>query len=92
VERQFAAREEEVATVVFHSVVLHYLSDETRERMISAIERAGTAADANAPVAWMRMELGGDLADVHLTTWPGGEERLIARAGYHGRPVQWLGV
>ena len=25
-----------------------------------------------------------------LTTWPGGEERLIARAGYHGRPVEWL--
>jgi hypothetical protein len=31
--------------------------------------------------------LDGDRAAVRLTTWPGGEERLIARAGYHGTPV-----
>lgn len=32
-----------------------------------------------------------DLAEVHLTLWPGGETRLVGRAGYHGRPVRWLG-
>jgi hypothetical protein len=37
------------------------------------------------------MELGGDEADVRLTRWPGGAERLVARAHYHGRPVKWLG-
>jgi hypothetical protein len=31
------------------------------------------------------------LAVVSLTTWPGGETRVIARAGYHGDPVVWLG-
>jgi hypothetical protein len=77
------------ATVVFHSIVWQYLGDEERERVKGAIEAAGAAADADAPVAWLRMELGGELADVHLTTWPGGEESLIARAGYHGRPILW---
>lgn len=32
-----------------------------------------------------------DLADVHLTLWPGGETYLVAKAGYHGRPVVWRG-
>lgn len=31
--------------------------------------------------------LGGEWAEVRLTLWPGGEERLLARAGYHGDPV-----
>jgi hypothetical protein len=78
------------ATVLFHSMVWQYLSDTERERVKGAIEAAGAEAVADAPVAWLRLELGGELADVHLTTWPGGEESLIARAGYHGRPVHWL--
>jgi hypothetical protein len=90
-ERQLERLDEGVATVLFHSVVLMYLSDDTRERLIAAIERAGRRASARAPLAWLRMELGGDEADVHLTVWPPGEERLVARAGYQGRPVRWLG-
>jgi hypothetical protein len=80
------------ATVVFHSIVWQYLGDDERERVKAAIETAGAQANADAPVAWLRMEVGGELADVHLTRWPGGEESLIARAGYHGRPVYWLGT
>jgi hypothetical protein len=79
------------ATVMFHSLVMMYLSDESREGMISAIEEAGRHAGDSAPVAWLRMELGGDEADVLLTLWPGGEERLIAKAGYQGQNVHWLG-
>jgi hypothetical protein len=79
------------ATVVFHSLVMMYLSDESRERMIAAIEDAGSRATETAPVAWLRMELGGDEADVRLTIWPGGEEHLVARAGYQGRTVRWVG-
>ena len=30
-------------------------------------------------------------AALTLTTWPEGEEKLIARADYHGRWVQWIG-
>jgi hypothetical protein len=90
-ERELRSPRHGVATVVYHSLVMHYLSDETRNRMLAAIERAGAGATPEAPFAWLRMELGGDEAAVRLTTWPGGEESLIARANYHGRPVTWLG-
>jgi hypothetical protein len=90
-ERQLASPAAGLATVIFHSMMLFYLDDKTRERMLSAIQQAGARASDDAPLAWLRMELGGDEAAVHLTTWPGGEERLVARAGYQGRPVSWLG-
>jgi hypothetical protein len=89
-ERRLAEPHPGAATVIFHSIVWQYLGDAERERVKASIETAGAAADSGAPVAWLRMELGGELADVHLTTWPGGKEQLIAHAGYHGRPVHWL--
>jgi hypothetical protein len=79
-----------VATVVFHSVVMPYLTEEGRENVRRAIEDAGGRATSNAPVAWLSMEPGTDQADVHLTMWPGGERRLIAHAGFHGRDVKVL--
>jgi hypothetical protein len=30
------------------------------------------------------MESAGERAEVRLMLWPGGEDRVIARAGYHG--------
>jgi hypothetical protein len=73
------------ATVVFHSIVMQYLPAGERERFERAL------AEAPGPVAWLRMEPAGKMADVRLTTWPGGEERLLARAGYHGHAVEWVG-
>jgi hypothetical protein len=90
-ERELREPRASVATVVYHSLVMQYLSDDTRDRMLAAIERAGANASPEAPFAWLRMELGGDEAAVRLTTWPGAEESLIARSNYHGRPVTWLG-
>ena len=89
-ERRLDQPAPEVATVVFHSIFAQYLDDEGRERMETALASAGARATAEAPLAWLRMEASGELADVRLTTWPGGKQSLIARAGYHGRPVQWL--
>ena len=60
-----------------------------RQRFRDAVASAGARASERAPVAWLRMEPGGDRAEIRLTTWPGGEERLLATAGYHGRPVWW---
>ena len=79
-----------VATVVFHSVVMPYLTEESREHVRRVIEDAGTRATVNAPLAWLSMEPGTDQAEVHLTRWPGGERRLIAQAGFHGRDVKVL--
>jgi hypothetical protein len=77
------------ATVVFHSIVWQYLGEREAARVARAIERAGERATAESPLAWLRMEPGGELAEVRLTTWPGGDESVIAQAGYHGRPVLW---
>ena len=77
-----------LATVVFHSIVMQYLSDEEREAFERAVAEAGARASDEAPLAWLRMEPDGDRAAIRITTWPGGEERLLARAGYHGTPVE----
>jgi hypothetical protein len=79
-----------VVTIVYHSIVLPYLSEEGRENVRRVIADAGNRATSDAPLAWLSMEPGGDQADVHLTVWPGGERRLIARAGFHGRAVTVL--
>jgi len=79
-----------VATVVFHSVVTPYLTEEARGNVRRAIEDAGSRATVDAPLAWLSMEPGAEQAEVHLTMWPGGERRLIAQAGLHGRDVKVL--
>jgi hypothetical protein len=79
-----------VATVVFHSIVLPYLTEEGRENVRRVIDDAGSRATADAPLAWLSMEPGSDQADVHLTIWPGGDRRLIAQASFHGRDVKVL--
>jgi hypothetical protein len=79
-----------LATVVFHSLFIQYLRPEDRARLEATIAAAGDRATAAAPLAWLRMEGAGEMAELRLTLWPGGEERLLARAGYHGDPVEVL--
>jgi hypothetical protein len=71
--------------VVFHSIVMQYLPAAERERFEQVLR------NASGPLAWLRMEPGDELTEVRLTLWPGGEDRLLARAGYHGDPLEWLG-
>jgi hypothetical protein len=79
-----------VATIVFHSVVMPYLTEGHRETLRQLIDDAGARAVADAPLARLSMEPGAEQAEVHLTLWPGGEPRLIALAGFHGREVKVL--
>ena len=79
-----------VVTVVFHSVVMPYLTDDGREHLQRVMEHAGSRATVDAPLAWLSMEPGAGQADVHLTMWPGGERRLIAQSSFHGRDVKVL--
>jgi len=89
-ERVLAERTPGRATVLYHSIVSQYLSEEERARFFERIRAAGARATAEAPLAWLRMEPADDRADLHLTIWPGGEDRHLARVGYHGSPVQLL--
>ncbi|HEV1997041.1 MAG TPA: DUF2332 domain-containing protein [Candidatus Dormibacteraeota bacterium] len=91
-EQQLSIPRPGVATVVYHSIVMQYMNDAGRARFAEVVTSAGERATAEAPVAWLSFEPGdGERAHVHLTTWPGGGKRLVATAGYHGRPVRWLG-
>ncbi|MEZ5138434.1 MAG: DUF2332 domain-containing protein [Acidimicrobiales bacterium] len=80
-----------LATVVSHSIVLQYLSPDERRRLLDRFDAAGDAASAAAPLAWLRLEPGGDQAELRLTTWPGGTTRVLATSAYHGPPVAWRG-
>ena len=88
--RQLAEPAGGVATVVFHSIVLQYMSEETRAGVDEVMSRWAERATREAPLARLEMEPGGDHANVHLTMWPGAEKRLVATAGYHGAHVRWL--
>lgn len=91
VEEQLATPVEGVATVVVHSIVLQYVPPDRRRRLRTAIVDAGAVAWPAAPVAWLRMEPAGERAELRLTLWPGGEDQVLATAGYHGRPIWWGG-
>jgi hypothetical protein len=91
IERQLATATPGQATVVYHSIVLQYLSEAERAAFHAALQDAATRASREAPLAWLRMEPVDELADVRLMAWPGGEDRLLARAGYHGSPVELAG-
>ncbi|MET0150997.1 MAG: DUF2332 domain-containing protein [Candidatus Binatia bacterium] len=84
-----------VTTVVFHSIVMQYLGHKGAREVTDLIEAAGRRATASAPFAWLRLEprKGADgewQYGVDLTTWPGGEARLLAFTSPHGPPVRWL--
>jgi hypothetical protein len=69
------------------------LSEAGRAAVCEILTKAGSKAIVEAPLAWLRFEpreRSAPEADVRLTTWPGGEERLLATAGYHGQYVRWL--
>ena len=87
IARRLAAPATGQMTVVFHSIVVQYLSEAEREQFELHVRDAAGWATAEGPLAWLRMEPAGELAEVRLTVWPGGEERLLGRAGYHGSPV-----
>jgi hypothetical protein len=81
-----------VVTVIFHSIVWQYLPPRNQHRVRELIEDAGRRALPDAPLAWLRFEPSSDrtCCEVRLQSWPGGLDRLLCTAGYHGRPVRWL--
>jgi hypothetical protein len=90
VAARLAEPSEGTATVVYHSIVLQYLPRERRKVLRERIAAAGARATDAAPLHWLRMEPGGDVAELRLTSWPGGREELLATSGFHGPPVRWL--
>ena len=77
-----------MATVVNHSIVWQYLSNVDRARCDRVMAVAGEAATHNKPLAWLRSEPANNVAEVRLQLWPGSNDRLLARSGFHGKPVR----
>jgi hypothetical protein len=83
-------------TTVFHSIAMQYFSAGSQQRISEHMNRAGSAATSDAPLAWVRMEHdlpgAGEPPTLRLTMWrgQGSEDRLLGRAHPHGSAVAWL--
>ena len=83
-----------VTRMIAHSVVWQYIAAEERKAISAAIEAAGAAATAEAPLAWVMLEVNRDTHRHELTVrwWPGGPESVkLATAHPHGSWVEWDG-
>lgn len=85
---QLAERAEGTSTVIYHSIVMRYLTDAGRAEVRQIIEDAGARADASAPIAWLQIE-GTGTQEIRLQVWPGGEERVLGRCDPQARHVRW---
>ena len=69
----------------------HRLTARIQERIAAHMARIGE--ESEAPLAWLRFELDPELGNrfsLRLRQWPGGKETLLAIAGPHGSPVEWM--
>jgi hypothetical protein len=89
-EHELLSPRKSVDTVVFHSIVMQFLSSSERARMRRILKQAGRRTTSDAPLAWVEMESGAGLAEVALTSWPGGQRQVVALAGLYGNPVKWV--
>ncbi len=89
-ERQLADLPDGHTTVLFHSVVWHYLPEDEQARLRVAIEEAGARLRESGTLAWLRMELTRGIGmQVQVTTWPGGEESVLAACDPHATWVDF---
>ncbi|MEM1382225.1 MAG: DUF2332 family protein [Pseudomonadota bacterium] len=81
------------ARVVMHSIAYQYFPPATKARIEAAMAGAGAAATAEAPLAWLALEIAEDAGQPLLTLrlWPGGEPRVLAEADPHLRTLAWRG-
>lgn len=79
--------------VVLHSIAFQYFAPEAAARITAHLEKAGRAATADSPLAWLRYESDAE-ADgrptLRLRSWPDGADHVLALADAHGRKVTWL--
>ena len=85
---------EGVTTVLWHSVFWQYLPNDSRDRLVAAIDSLAGAAGPSAGFAHLRLEpgredtgLGGGF-EVRLRVGRGAD-RLFGTAPPHGVPVTW---
>lgn len=93
--QKLAARADDAATIVYHSVFLQYPPKPVRQALIETIETEGARAGERAPLAWVRLEPEAVTDGVEnsfrfvidVTTWPGGQRRILGYTDGHVRAV-----
>lgn len=100
--RLAAPQAADTTRVLYHSIVWQYLPPETRARIETAMTAAGSRADSNRRLAWVRLETNRATFrhELYVRYWSGGEgepgaERedvLLGTAHAHGAWVEWFGV
>lgn len=77
-------------TVLWHSIFRQYLDTAQREELADGVAALAVSATRAARFAYIYFEqsrAGG--CALTLTTWPGGQRRVLGRATAHGMPVHW---
>ena len=82
------------ATILYHSIMWQYMPAATQAALHVTVMRAGDAATATAPFAWLRFEPPATKGrpELRLTCWPGERNEHLATAHPHGSEVTWLGT
>lgn len=77
--------------VLFHSMVLQYLTAADRRIALALIEQAGARASGDRPFAWISFEWtpNRDEVQLWLTTWPTGGTRHLANCHAYGNWIEW---
>jgi hypothetical protein len=89
-EHELLSPRRSVDTVVFHSIVMQFLTPSERARMRRMLEQAGRRTTSDAPLAWVEMESRAGHTEVALTSWPGGQHRVVALSSLYGDRVRWV--
>ena len=77
--------------MVYSTIAFQYFPPDTQARITAAMERAGAAATADTPLAWVWMEADErpDGAGIGARLWPGDEHVDLGRIDFHGRWLDW---
>ncbi|MFC3099702.1 DUF2332 domain-containing protein [Altererythrobacter lauratis] len=82
--------------VVFHSMVVQYMSAQERQKVDAALCDAGQRATPDQPLVRVGLEWTADRSQVelHVTQWSGGdpEDRVVARCHPYGEWFDWVGL
>jgi hypothetical protein len=85
IDRQLGELADE-PTVVFHSIVWQYFSQDTKNRFRATLRRH--AERRCSSLAWLRMEPAGTAPDLKITVWRDGriveDDHALAASSYHG--------